>query len=82
MFEFGDLKIAERNKLMFLYLNTAKELLKAGEYSHALKYYEKCFQIAKQRLLRRNSRHDLRLFIGVIDKLIILCKEAKDHNKQ
>ena len=67
---------------MMLHLRFADKLFAGGQYLNALKYYEKCFKYASQRVLIRNSEADLKLCVTVIDKLIILCQEAKDSNKK
>ena len=67
---------------MILHLKFANKLFAGEQYLNALKYYEKCFEYAKQRVLIRNSATDLELCITVIDKLSILCHEAKDEKKK
>ena len=78
MFTIRPLNSTDSLTLMMLHLKFANKLLAGGQYLNALKYYEKCFEYAKQRVLIRNSEADLQLCIIVIDKLSILCHEAKD----
>ena len=82
MLTIEPLKSTEFLKLMLLCLKFAGKLFAGGQYLNALKYYEKCFKYAQKRVFIRNSVTDLKLFVIAINKLVILCKEAKDDKKK